>query len=145
MGRVTLEKSLLDTDIFSEIRKGVNALVAGNADAYLAAHGRFTISTITVVEAVSGFHLVRRDREVERLLEEVAVTEVLPLDTEAAVIAGRIYADLRRTGQPIGWADPLIAATALRHDLALVTGNTSHYERIQQLGYDLQVENWRTL
>jgi tRNA(fMet)-specific endonuclease VapC len=127
---VTLAKSLLDTDIYSEIRKGVNTLVVGNADAYLAAHGRLTISVVTVVEAVSDFRLVRRDREVERLLEEVATTEVLPLDSEAAIIAGRILADLRRTGQPIGWADPLIAAIALRHDLTLVTGNTLHYERV---------------
>jgi tRNA(fMet)-specific endonuclease VapC len=140
-----LEKSILDTDIYSEIRKGVNALVVANTDAYLSLHGRLTISVVTVVEAVSGFRLVLRENEVERLLEEVATTEVLPLDTESAVIAGRIHADLRRTGQPIGWADPIIAAIALRHDLTLVTGNTPHYERIQQLGYDLRIDNWRTM
>ena len=63
------------------------------------------------------------------------------LDT--AVLAGRIYGDLERTGQPIGRADPMIAATAVARDLVLVTGNGAHYERIQQLGYALELENWR--
>lgn len=31
----------------------------------------------------------------------------------------------------IGHADPMIAAIALRHGLTLVTGNLSHYQRIQ--------------
>ena len=53
--------------------------------------------------------------------------EVLPLDLQSAVLAGRIYADLERTGQPIGRADPMIAALALQHGLTLVTGNLSHY------------------
>jgi hypothetical protein len=33
---------------------------------------------------------------------------------------------LDRTGQPIGKADPMIAAIALQHSLELVTGNTAH-------------------
>jgi predicted nucleic acid-binding protein len=52
-------------------------------------------------------------------------------------------ADLERTGQPIGRADPMIAALALRHDLTLVTGNIAHYQRIQALGYNLSLDNWR--
>ena len=65
------------------------------------------------------------------------------LDLRSAELAGRIYADLERAGQPIGRADPMIAAIALRHDLTLVTGNLSHYERIQKLGYNLELDNWR--
>jgi tRNA(fMet)-specific endonuclease VapC len=66
------------------------------------------------------------------------------LDAVSAELAGRIYADLERLGQPIGRADPMIAAIALRHDLTLVTGNLSHYRRIQALGHNLQLDNWRT-
>lgn len=33
-----------------------------------------------------------------------------------------------RTGQPIGRADPMIAATAIASDLVVVTGNTGHDE-----------------
>lgn len=38
----------------------------------------------------------------------------------------------------------MIAAIALRHGLTLVTGNLSHYQRIQALGYGLKLDNWRT-
>ena len=40
-------------------------------------------------------------------------------------------------------ADPLIAAIALQAQLPLVTGNTKHFARIQDLGYPLQLANWR--
>ena len=43
----------------------------------------------------------------------------------------------------IGRADPMIAATAIIQGLELVTGNTAHYQRIQQLGYPLTLANWR--
>jgi tRNA(fMet)-specific endonuclease VapC len=37
----------------------------------------------------------------------------------------------------------MIAAIALTHGLELVTGNTSHFQRIQQIGYPLILANWR--
>jgi tRNA(fMet)-specific endonuclease VapC len=37
----------------------------------------------------------------------------------------------------------MIAAIALVHGLELVTGNTAHYQRIQNLGYPLIPVNWR--
>jgi len=37
----------------------------------------------------------------------------------------------------------MIAAIAIEHDLALITGNTTHYERLQKLGYSLKLDNWR--
>ena len=37
----------------------------------------------------------------------------------------------------------MIAAVALTDGLELVTGNTSHYQRVQQLGYPLALVNWR--
>jgi tRNA(fMet)-specific endonuclease VapC len=37
----------------------------------------------------------------------------------------------------------MIAAVALTHGLELATGNISHYQRIQQLGYRLTLANWR--
>jgi tRNA(fMet)-specific endonuclease VapC len=36
-----------------------------------------------------------------------------------------------------------IAAIALEHGLELVTGNTAHFQRVQQLGYPLTLANWR--
>jgi len=48
------------------------------------------------------------------------------LDVAAAELAGRITGDLDRIGQPIGRADPMIAAIAIDQGLELVTGNTAH-------------------
>ena len=73
----------------------------------------------------------------------LSLFESLTLDLSSAEIAGRIFGDLERTGQPIGRADPMIAAIALRHDLTLVTGNTAHYQRIQSLGYRLKLDYWK--
>ena len=45
----------------------------------------------------------------------------------------RIRGRLRATGQTIGDTDILIAATAIEHDLTLVTRNRRHYDRIPDL------------
>jgi predicted nucleic acid-binding protein len=42
----------------------------------------------------------------------------------------------------IGRADPMIAAIALQCDFTRVTGNLSHYQRIQALGYSIKLDNW---
>lgn len=47
------------------------------------------------------------------------------------------------SSSPIGRADPMIAEIALKNGLVLVSGNVSHYQRIQTLGYELRLENWR--
>jgi predicted nucleic acid-binding protein len=138
-----MRKALLDTDILSEILRGVNAAVTRNAEAYLGVHGRFSLSVITVMEMVKGFQKVQRPQKITSLLALFASQEVLDFDREAAEQAGRIWGDLDRTGQTIGLADPMIAAVALQHGLELVTGNTAHYQRIQQLGYPLTLANWR--
>ena len=140
-----MDKSLLDTDIFSEVLKGIDHTVTAKATAYRAIWGRYTLSTITVTEIVKGLHKVQREDSIQRFLTGLSTLELLTLDTESAVLAGRIYADLERTGQPIGRADPMIAAIALQHGLTLVTGNHAHYGRIQSLGYDLRLDNWRDI
>ena len=50
---------------------------------------------------------------------------VLPLNDEIVVQASEIYGVLKKQGAIIGDADILIAATALVHDLALVTRPSS--------------------
>ncbi|MER3447093.1 MAG: VapC toxin family PIN domain ribonuclease [Candidatus Dadabacteria bacterium] len=138
-----MDNSLLDTDIFSEILKGINQNVVVKATAYRAAFGHYTISTITVMEIVKGFHKLQREDRIQRFLAGLSSVKLLALDLRSSELAGRIYADLERIGQPIGRADPMIATIALRHGLTLVTGNLSHYKRIQALGYGLTLDNWQ--
>jgi len=37
----------------------------------------------------------------------------------------------------------MVAGIALAHGLVLATGNVEHYGRIQALGYELDIDNWR--
>jgi tRNA(fMet)-specific endonuclease VapC len=138
-----LNKTLLDTDILSEVLKGVNCQVLSRSNTYLQAFGQYTISVITVMEIVRGWHRLQREDRVQRFLAALPTTEVLSVDSSTAELAGRIYADLQRTGQLIGVADSIIAATAIQHDLVLVTGNQSHYQRVQSQGYNSKLDNWR--
>ncbi|MBD2209966.1 hypothetical protein H6G27_08760 [Nostoc linckia FACHB-104] len=48
---------------------------------------------------------------------EIQEADVLTLQLRDAELAGRIYADLERIGQPIGLADSMIAAIAIQQDL----------------------------
>jgi predicted nucleic acid-binding protein len=138
-----VNKSLLDTDILSEIGKGIDRNVTRHATAYRNTFGWYTLSVITLMEVVRGFQQKQSSQSLQRFLKAIASEEILTFDQSAAELAGRIAGDLDRTGQPIGRADPMIAAIALEYGLDLVTGNTSHYLRIQQLGYNLTVVNWR--
>jgi tRNA(fMet)-specific endonuclease VapC len=127
-----LNKALLDTDIFSEINKGVNQTVAANAKTYLRSFGHYTLSAVTVMEIVSGYQSKQAARQLQAFLAALPTAEVLPLDTAASGLAGRIAGDLKRISQPIGVADAMIAAIALDNGLELVTGNISDYQLVQQ-------------
>jgi predicted nucleic acid-binding protein len=96
------------------------------------------------VEVVRGLQKIGSAGRIADVIRSIRAETVLPFDADVAVTAGKIYGDLERTGQTIGRADPMIAATAIHHGLALVTGNHRHFERVVQLGYSLQLENWRT-
>jgi len=137
-----MNKALLDTDIFSEILKGKNRNLIAKAIAYHVFFGYYTISVITVIEIIKGYHKIGRESHIQKFLSGISHIELLTLNLKSSEIAGRIYADLERAGQPIGYADPMIAAIALHYDLVLVTGNISHYQRIKHLGYDLRMNNW---
>jgi tRNA(fMet)-specific endonuclease VapC len=138
-----MDKVLLDTDIFSEVLKGRNQVVARNAAAYRQHFGHYTLSAITVMEVVKGFQKAQRPDRIQSLLASLVTEEILPLDQDAAELAGRIYGELERKGQPIGRADPMVAAIALQHKLVLVTGNMNHFERILNLGFALSLHDWR--
>ncbi|MEN3001087.1 MAG: PIN domain-containing protein [Armatimonadota bacterium] len=138
-----MERALIDTDIWLDIMKGVHPRVREHADAYWNVYGRFTLSVITVAEVVRG--LVRRQQSeaLQRWRKEMDALEILPIDRAIGELAGELYARLELAGTPIGRLDPLIAATALQHQLVLVSANVRHYQRVVEIGYPLKVVNWR--
>lgn len=138
-----VEKSLLDTDILSEIIKRANPRIIAKANTYLNQFDKYTISVITVMEIVEGWQKRKQEQRLQQFLTIVSSQEILSFDLTEAVLAGKIYADLETTGKRIGYPDCMIAAIAIRHNITLVTGNLSHYQRIQDLDYSLRLDNWR--
>ena len=65
-----------------------------------------------------------------RFLERLTL---LPLDDATMEVFARIRADLRRQGQLIPDLDLLIAATAIHHEITLLTRNVRHFARIPGL------------
>ena len=72
----------------------------------------------------------RREAFVERSLD---IVPVLPFDLDAARVHSRIWVELIRRGAMIGAHDLIIAATAIRHDLAVLTRNQKEFSRVEGL------------
>jgi tRNA(fMet)-specific endonuclease VapC len=138
-----LNKALLDTDILSEIGKGIDPTVARNATAYRQSHGFLTLSVVSVMEVIQGYRRVGGTARIQAFRNALLTEEVLSFDQAAADLAGQIAGDLDKVGKPIGRCDPMIAAIAIRHGLELVTGNRAHYQRLLPLGYIMTLVNWR--
>ena len=91
------------------------------------------ISIITYAELYEGALGSRQsERRLQQLAELVRSLDVLPIDFEVAHQFATIRRQLRSSGQPIPDADSFIAATALRHDLTLISRD-AHFERIASL------------
>jgi len=85
-----VNKALLDTDILSDIGKGLNTVVNANAKTYRRSFGHYSFSTISVMEIVRGFQKVQSPRRVNAFIATLPSEEVLPFDQAAAELAGRI-------------------------------------------------------
>ncbi len=91
------------------------------------------ISVITVSELLDGVHRAegavraRRLAFVEHLL---AALPAIPIGEPIARMHAALWAELTARGQMIGAHDLWIAATALAHDMSLVTGNAREFERV---------------
>ncbi len=59
--------------------------------------------------------------------------DVVAVDEPVCRIFARERGQLRAAGTPVGDFDLLIGATALRHNLTLLTNNRRHFERVQGL------------
>lgn len=64
--------------------------------------------------------------------------EVIPLGPESAQIFGMLKAQMEKKGTRLDDFDLAIAASALAHNLILVTNNISHFKRIP----GLKLANW---
>jgi tRNA(fMet)-specific endonuclease VapC len=125
---------LFDTDAISEVLKPRPARVYLRWLAEVPRAEQFT-SAVVIGELFRGaFRSTARTRHLENIESRVlpALT-VLPYDVAVARIYGEIQAKLAQEGRIVADADLQIAATALHHDLEMVTGNLRHFERIPGL------------
>ncbi|HEY5410712.1 MAG TPA: PIN domain-containing protein, partial [Caulobacteraceae bacterium] len=92
------------------------------------------VSVITLGELRRGAMLLpegaRRARyeAVHRQLMDWFAERVIVVDRQIALAWGERSASLRRIGRELPLADQLLAATALTHDLTVVTRNVRHFE-----------------
>ncbi len=100
----------------------------------LPADRQFT-STVVVAELyVAAYRTPGSEKWLRRIREAILpIVKVIHFDLDCAHVCGRIQAGLMDRGVPIDSADVLIAATALRHRLTLVSANVRHYDRIEGL------------
>lgn len=125
-----MNKALLDTDILSEIGKGIDQTVLRKSAAYCQVHGCLTLSVISVMEVIQKYQRVGGASRIQAFRAALGSEEILLFDQTAADLAGQIAGDLDRVGQRIGRCDPIIAAVIITHGLELVTGNTAHDRRL---------------
>jgi predicted nucleic acid-binding protein len=124
---------LVDTDVISEARKGVSAN-PGVQEFFRAAARHDTplyLSAVTVGELRQGVEAIRHrgdsaqagrlSRWLDRVTRDYAGA-MLAFDADVAQVWGRL-----RVPNPENPLDKQIAATALIHDLVVVTRNTAHY------------------
>jgi tRNA(fMet)-specific endonuclease VapC len=126
---------LLDTNICSaHIRKP-----SGFAHRFFQYSGRLCISTIVLGELYAWAY--RRQsplpllNHIEEFIEDFII---LPFDETCAYEFGKIRGTCIQKGISFETADLAIAATALIHDLTLVTHNTADFRNIP----NLRLEDW---
>lgn len=124
-----MSEYLIDTD-------WVIRVLHGNADAIQTLEDQapqgLAVSLITYDELYQGAYYARESTQALELLRDMLDgIELLPLTTAImerfAIVRGQLTRNQR---QQIGDMDLLIAATALEHDLTLLTFNTRDFQLI---------------
>ena len=127
-------KFFLDTSIFVDcLRKEVIPSSINFLERLGDEYSGYT-SSITAAELSVCAHLSKSPDALERTLELLNIVEVIDLDSKIAIDAGKIYADLIKSGKRIELNDCLIAATALSLGInRVVTRNKKHFFRIKDI------------
>jgi tRNA(fMet)-specific endonuclease VapC len=122
---------LIDTDIASFIFKGSNY-----SDPYLPflSGQELALSFMTVAELFQ-WAMFRQwgDRRLTQLEQYLLNYLVVPVDQPLCLEWAKVRAHQQSAGRRISPQDAWIAATALRHDLPLVTHNTKDFLAIPNL------------
>jgi len=127
---------LLDTDIIIYSFKNDNNVIA-NLTSHK--HDPKAISVVTYGELIYGAQ--KSKNRINNLAKVHSLKEIFPIiDITPSIMLtfGEIKASLEKRGKSIDDFDLLIAATAITSGYTLVTNNTKHFERIN----NLTITNW---
>ncbi|VBB46539.1 Ribonuclease VapC [uncultured Desulfatiglans sp.] len=129
---------LFDTDAISELLRPRPAIAYVKWIMKVPREEQFT-SAVVIGELYKGaYRSQHRERHLTNIEQRVLpAVSVLPYDTSIAKVFGKIRAYLEEMGTILPDADIQIAATAISHNLELITGNLRHFSRIT----DLKVNN----
>jgi tRNA(fMet)-specific endonuclease VapC len=125
------EALIVDTTLLIDLEREHTRGRRGRALAFFEAHqdARYYVTFITAGELAAGQSLASRDKW-EALL---APFYLLPSTPHVAWEYGRAFRHLKQNRQMIGANDLWIAATALAHDMPVVTADTAHFQRVPGL------------
>ncbi len=125
-------KYLLDTNAVIAILNGNHAFIQQLEKHHVS---DFLLSSIVLFELYFGAQNSQKVDENMRKIEGL-LFDTLFFTREDAKIAGKIRADLKRKGTPIGEYDTLIAGQALNRGLMLITHNTREFARVEGLNFE---------
>ena len=126
-------RTLIDTCVLSEIQRKQGSPSVRDRFEALAASDVF-LSVLTLGELRKGIDKLKagaRKRSLNIWFDQIVLSaegRILTIDLETAAIWGEITAKSEKRGKPIPAIDGLIAATALRHGLHLMTRNVADFE-----------------
>lgn len=130
---------LLDTNIlirYLRETQGYDTLLSTLAD-----NDWLCISVITRFEILRGL----REHEREDTFSLLNSLESFIVNSEIADSAGELVRTYRAKGTTLSEADSLIAATALHHQLSLVTTNSKHFPMSDLVVYQVDDQGKMTL
>ena len=105
-------------------------------DAYIS-HYNLYIPSIVFYELERGFETNTKKINIWKTILDLSV--IIPFDKSIAEKSAEIYKALKRESNLLMDADIIISATALEHNLILVTSNEKHFKRVSKL----KIENWQ--
>lgn len=126
---------LLDTCILSKLRK-VSRVPDPRLENWIKKHpdSAFFISALTLGEIQAGISKLKTQEHKKLVLEDWFLNEliprfrnrILPIDTPVAFTWGKLVGECQSIVIPV--VDGLIAATAIVHNLTVVTENTQDFK-----------------
>lgn len=119
---------LIDTDVLIWAARG-----SAEAQQTLDDIDQPSISVVTVIELMQGARNANELRQIEQGLAGWGAT-VLPIDAPISTVARNLVREYALSNG-LQLADALVAASAIQHQLTLMSGNRKHFETISDLAF----------